>query len=804
MRSVFIMLLVLALPAPAAAQGMAAPTAAGRISGSVISSDGRPLAAAAVTVRSASDSAVVTGAIADSDGRFQIMGLPPGVYLLRVSLIGHVPASLPPVTLGAGAAIATGDIVLEMQPVDVDAVEATVQRAPVVLAPDRTIYDVKDMPAADGGSAADVLRHVDELEVDFNGRVAMRGDQAVAIYINGRAAPMKGDQLQDFLKQMPGKSIARVEVIPNPSARYDPEGMGGIVNIVLRDDTSLGLSGSLGANANTNGALGLTGRVAFQQGRLTVFSGGSGTVSEGRNVNTDLRQLLLPEPGDFHEQNARNTQENVVGFADFSIEYKLAERTIAWTNGYGSKHEHDRLATTTTDIYSAPDQFLDRYTRETVAASPHAFLDLGAGVKHQFEPNRHELTADVRRTVNDSRNSSDALRSESMDPLLLGERIESDATELTSSWTFRGDYIRSWGEGREIGAGVQLSTRSLDEHALWRMRLPGVAGSGTADRDEQFEYEERVNAAYLNTSHSYRRLALQVGLRAEFVDTELDAEGIGGSDKSYAGVFPSFNIGYEIDRKRSLRLGYSKRVGRPPTHLLKPTIFSDDATVRMEGNPELEPNYTHTINAQFSWVGSLGTLRIAPYFRRTFNQWEQIRTMEETGVMAIRWANTAAIRQFGSTFTVSKPASGVLGGSLNAALFHNTTDATNVADGLRRSGLRWSAGGTATVKLHASTVATANFNYMAPRDVPQGRMGGSVMSSLGLRHQLLAGRATLNLFVSDPLALHRFRMDARDETFLQLSRTVPRMRMAQLSFTWTFGKSPKQQSRRESEEPVGE
>ena len=177
MRSVFIMLLVLALPAPVASQSMAGPAAAGRISGSVISSDGRPLAAAAVTVRSASDSAIVTGAIADGEGRFQIMGLPSGVYLLRVSLIGHVPASLPPVTLAAGAAIATGDIVLEMQPVDVDAVEATVQRAPVVLAPDRTIYDVKDMPAADGGSAADVLRHVDELEVDFNGRVAMRGDR---------------------------------------------------------------------------------------------------------------------------------------------------------------------------------------------------------------------------------------------------------------------------------------------------------------------------------------------------------------------------------------------------------------------------------------------------------------------------------------------------------------------------------------------------------------------------------------------------------------------------------------------------
>ena len=801
MRLALFLLIGCCLSAPLQAQVVPQPAGTGRISGTAVSADDRPLASAAVTIRSAADSSVVTGAIAGADGRFHVVGLPAGRYLVRISLIGYVPTNLPPLALVERGTVDLGTVRLEVQPVRISGVEASVERAPVVLAPDRTVYDARQMPAAEGGSAADVLRHVNELEVDFNGRVSMRGDQAVAVYINGRAAPMKGDQLQEFLKQLPGKAIARVEVIPNPSAKYDPEGMGGIVNLVLRDDASLGLSGSLGTNVNTKGALGANGRIAWQKGRLTLFTGVSGMLSDSRNSSLDLRQRLLPSPGSYYEQRARGVNENVVAFGDFSVEYRLAPDLIVWTNGYASSHAHDRRTTTAIGVYDEPAEFLDHYTRSGSVETPHDFVDIGAGIKRQIVSNRHELTADLRRTVNSARNLSTAIRTESMDPELLGQEIRSHGDELSATWTLRADYVRPWGKQGELGAGVHVSRRDFDEDAFQEME-PAAADAAAIVRDERFRYDESVNAAYLNASRSQARFSLQLGLRAELADTEFSTgEDAGRYRNEYNSIFPSANLSYEIDRARSIRIGYSKRVGRPPTHLLRPTMFSDDPSVRMQGNPLLGPNYTHTANAQFSWSGAHGTLRIMPYYRRTYDQWEQIRALEEDGTMVLRWANTATLRQVGSTFTVSKPANARFGGSLSTALYHNATDASNVSEGLRRSGLRWSAGGTLTFKLQDATVATINTNYMAPRDVPQGRMGGSVMSSLGVRHQLLAGKGTLNLFVNDPLDLHRFRLDARDRTFLQLSRTTPRMRAAQLSFTWNFGKAPKQQSRRETEEP---
>lgn len=279
------------LPAFAAAQTN------GRINGSVVSSEGVPLAAAAVTIRMATDSAVIAGALTAADGRFQVTGLAAGHYRVRISLIGYNPLTLPDLVVSAAAPAANaGTVKLVQAPVQLGSVEGSVQRSPVVLEADRTIYNTRELPAVDGGTAADVLRHIDELEVDANGRVTLRGNQSVAIHINGRAAPMKGEQIQEFIRQMPGKAIARVEVMPNPSAKYDPEGMGGIVNIVLRDDAGLGLSGSFGVNVNTRADRGLNSRLAYQHGRLSFFGGGSATLGEHRNNNSDLGRNLLTAP----------------------------------------------------------------------------------------------------------------------------------------------------------------------------------------------------------------------------------------------------------------------------------------------------------------------------------------------------------------------------------------------------------------------------------------------------------------------------------------------------------------------------
>ena len=271
LRTTLTAAIALAIAGPAGAQtpgGMppgARPTGApgamqqqgGTVRGSVADAQsGRPLGSAQVAVWSAADSSLVTGAVARPDGSFRIEGLRPGRYYLKVSSLGYGTATTATVAITPQEREAdVGAVRLAQGAVQLEALTVTAEASPAAFAPDRNTYSTRDMPSTTGGNATDVLRNVPAVDVDQDGRVSLRGNENVAVQINGRPTPMRGDQLGNFLQQLPASTIDRVEVIPNPSARYEPEGMAGIVNIVLKQNADLGLSGGFIAGAGTGGRL---------------------------------------------------------------------------------------------------------------------------------------------------------------------------------------------------------------------------------------------------------------------------------------------------------------------------------------------------------------------------------------------------------------------------------------------------------------------------------------------------------------------------------------------------------------------
>ena len=226
---------VATLPISASAQGAApngAPTGAaepratGRITGTVIRTvSAAAIPGAAVGVRTAADSALVGGAFADENGVFRIDGLPAGRYIVRVRVMGFAPVQRNDVVVSAAAPVELGRIELTPIATVLSDVTVTAERTDVAVAPDRTSYTVKDMPAASGGSAVDVLRNVPSVEVDGDNKVSLRGNENVVVQINGWLSPMRGEALGNFLAQLPSNLVARIEVVPNPSAKNDPAPM---------------------------------------------------------------------------------------------------------------------------------------------------------------------------------------------------------------------------------------------------------------------------------------------------------------------------------------------------------------------------------------------------------------------------------------------------------------------------------------------------------------------------------------------------------------------------------------------------
>jgi outer membrane receptor protein involved in Fe transport len=801
----------LVAPGAAGAQNAVVGQAAGtgRITGSVSDREGRPLASVAITLRSAADSNVVSGALTERDGRFRLEGLSYGEYLLRVSRIGYRPRNSEVIRLTPEAvAVDLGEIDLELMPVELTGVEATVERSAVVVEADRTVYHTKSMLVAAAGTAIDVLRAVPELEVDVNDNVKLRGNQSVALHLNGRPAPIRGEQLVNFLKQLPGNRIARVEVMPNPSAKHDPEGMGGIVNIVLDDDLDLGLSGSLSVNASTRGRQNVYGRLNYQKGRLTLFSGVGVNAYEDTGTTYDLRQNLITSPVTLVEQTGRSTNEAFGWNGDWTAELKVGRQATLWSNAWLYGNGSDASGLTEYGILDEAHAVRDRYDRDNRSDFHYGSYNVGLGFKQVFEAQKRELTMDgrVSRGVNDTES-----RFTSLFHMLAGQPVElpleltlNEIESGSGDLSIQADYFRPMAAGK-LEVGYRAWQRDQDNDNVLRVFANPDAADPRERNRSGYDYEETFHSLYSTWGRTIGRFGMQAGLRAELSRTDF-ASRVGGAsfDRAYNTLFPSLNLSYSPVPGRTLRFLYSRRISRPSAYLLDPYVPATDKLNVSVGNPDLEPTYSQSFSLDFSWTGRKGTVRLAPYYRSTSDMWERIRTVDTLGIATNRWENGVSAKAYGSNFTISLPPTGPLSGSTNVGIYRDVRDGTNISSEYRRSSWMWSLSGNLGLKVRPSLTAQLYAHHFPTQSILQGRASGYTYTSLALRQQVLGTKGSVSLSINDPLNLFRYTSSTRDATYVQDSRSSFVSRVAMLGFTFNFGKPPQQQSRRSSTEQAGE
>ncbi|HEX7241854.1 MAG TPA: TonB-dependent receptor, partial [Longimicrobiaceae bacterium] len=613
-RLLVLLLLSLAVfPGRAAAQD-AAP---GQVRGTVADTAGRPLAAAAVTVRSEADSVVAGRAATGADGTFRVGGLVPGRYRVEVSRPGFARQTRGAAVSAAALVADLGTVRLAPAAVALEGLEVRTERSPVSVAVDRTLYSTRDMPVAAGGTATDVMRNVPELEVDINGRVSLRGSTGVTIHLNGRPAPVRGEGLATFLQQFPANRIERIEVIPNPSARYDPDGTAGIVNIVLKENMDLGLSGNVSLNAGTVGTTGVGGRLAYQRGRLTLFGGGNMNWSRRRSTSYDLRQNLAASPVTFLEQDGRYRNDGHFGMVDGSAEVKTGKRTTAWSTLSVYLNGSDGEGTTAYLLMDAARAPTERYDRVTSSGWSGLNTDAGVGLRYQIEPQRHELTVEARRNGGRSDTDGRFLRHAlglDGDPLdAPAELTVNESEDLSGDLTLQADYTRPLGKNGKVEAGYRGTLRDTEDDDRLSV-FPSESAPVPAWRTGSgYLYEEDFHSLYVTLGHRLGKLGVQAGVRAEQADTRFELRPTGERfDNDYGSVFPSANLSYDFGGGRQARLNYSKRIERPWPFFLNPYVPSADPLNRSVGNPSLKPKYTHSLSLDASWTGPAGTLRVSP------------------------------------------------------------------------------------------------------------------------------------------------------------------------------------------------
>jgi hypothetical protein len=782
----------------------------GGVRGMVVDAEsGEPVPAAQVQVLEAVDPEsgetprMLGAVLAGPDGSFLLRDLPEGEVVLSVVSIGFAPLEGERILIRGGSVTDAGTLRLRPQAIQVEGLSIESRRSAVSFEPDRTVYRIEGMPTVGGGSLSDALGSVPELDLDFEGRVEFEGNTP-EIYLNGRPAPVDGESLLVFLEQFPADRIDRIEVIPNPSARYDAEGAGGIVNIVLADDVELGLSGNVFANAGTRGSTGSGGRLAWQEGDLTVQAGGFLRHSRQERASSNLRENLLADPVTRVEQDRLNRSGGLTGGGDLNVEYQAGERTLVWSRVRGNDLGSDSdgsVRSLWTDAGGGP---LESSLRNSAVDRDRISLDVQGGVQVTLDDERgdHEFSVELRR----DRRTTDSWRSletalwadegadegfpgwnegewpdlETLpgDPELL-LRLDRTLQERSRIRT-QVDYVRPV-SGLELEMGLRGQWRDNENVRSVEVGEPGAATG--------FRHEERFLSAFTTAAGSVGPLGVQVGIRIESALVDFNLEGAGDPlTQRYTSLFPTANLSWHFDGGQQLRLSYGQRIRRPSPRRVNPVDRSDDPLLREVGNPDLRPQYTHNVRLDASWRGSAGTLRLTPFLRYTTDEWARIRRVDVQGVATETWENVATTRQVGSSLSVAvREMAGFRGSVRVSGRRELRSDEALALEARGGSALRWSVRGNVDREFGRNLSAQARVRYNPAREIPQGFVSSSVLTTFGIRARFLDRRASVNLSVRDPFNVHDQTFESRDPSHRELRTSVPDSRAATVSISYTLG-----------------
>lgn len=752
-----------------------------------------------ITIRHAADSSFAGGSLPHDDGSFNIDGLAPGRYTILVRSLGYAQRLRSDVVVADdGVVVDLGPLMLARVVVQLERQQVTAERDASVLAPDRNSYSTKNMTAASGGTAIDVLRNIPLVEVDGSNKVSLRNNENVVVQINGRASPLKGEQLGAFLAQLPARAVRTVEVSTNPSAKNDPEGTAGIINLVLNQEADVGLGGGFATStSNTERLRSASGNVGMQSGPSTFFL--SGSLNRDRRATSatiSRTNLGAPAPAPaFVETNARGTQRPLSGGGTLRSEYRFTSRDALSLDGflYAGHYDGQNAARYTNldgdgTVVGLSDQFTSARTRVTVQ-------DYALGFRRQGKPTEMQLASEVGYSVNRNSNDSelrgDLLLADPSTPAPIPAENDRSASRYLM-WNVKSDYTQPFGANTKLEAGFK-GTRQSSTSALGASILDEGSGLYVPDpvRSSGFEYRQDVAAAYAVLSRRVAKVQTQAGLRLETAATHLDLPTFASPfDNRYASAFPSASISYDFTALRQARIAYSRRISRPGPNQLNPVEYRQDTRNVFRGNPNLRPEYTDALELGLQQALAWGSVQLNPYLRHTSHAVRSIQFVDTAGVSVGSFDNVASTLTIGSDLNLNvRHGPLTLGGGGSA--YRYSSDASNLSASLSTRATVWSARVNGSWKLSPRIESQLSASYRAPYATEGGSRLAVVFTSVGARWNVWGDQGNIALGMQDPFGLLKFGYRTANGTVIERSEQYFGIRAVSLTITRNFGRAVK-------------
>jgi len=773
----------------------------GKIQGKVVDKDGNdPLGFATISIFfvESGDKKLINGGITTEDGVFSI-DLPQGKFNVLVEFMGYKALEINDLNINREKRkLDLGPIGLSADTENLDEVVVQGEKTLMELSLDKRIFNVgKDLSNA-GRTANDVLMNLPSISVDPEGGVSLRGSSNVRILVDGKPSGLVSFKGSSGLQQLPASMIATVEVITNPSARYEAEGMAGVINIILKKENNQGFNASFEGTVGNPDNFGLAANLNYRRKKINWFINYGVAYRKAPREGTIMQEVNNGDTTFYSHQTTTGTVNGINNNIRAGLDYFFNENSILTGSYLWRRSDSRRLTDIRYNDYEVEGGPLQSYTLRTQdedEKEPNSEFNLT--YKRSFEQSGHVLTGAI--TYLDYWENSDQVYTQNgyspEGTAIPGTSFYQTAVndEFDRQWLLQLDYTKPIGREGSFETGFRSSFRNMKNDFIVSQRQESGDFEALLGLDDIFLYDENIQAAHAILGNKHEKFSYQGGVRAEYTDvttTLVTTNEVNPRD--YANLFPSAHLTYTLSQDDAFQMSYSRRIRRPIYNDLSPFMTFSDARNFFSGNPDLNPEYTDAFELGHLKYMEKGSIFSTIYYRDTKDKIERIRSVDEEGNATTIPENLLGEQSMGFEFTTDYIPVEWWKLDANFNFFYAKIDGSNVLDTYTADTYSWFTRLTSRLTLANGLDLQLRGNYEGRRKVAQGVQKAISYMDISTSKDVMKGRGTLILNVMDVFNSRRNRYIFEGPGFTTVGDIFPRKRQINLTLNYRIKQSKAQ------------
>lgn len=737
----------------------------GMIKGSVKeTSQKTALEYANVLVYSLPDSSMVSGTITNPQGSFEIKDLSYGKYYIIAEFIGFKKKTIPDLEISKeNKVIDCGEIVLEPSVTELSEVNVTAEKNMVMYQIDKKVVNIDKKLTAAGGNLVDALENTPSIQVDAEGNVTLRGSSNFTVLIDGKPTALAGN---DALKQIPSSAVANIEIITNPSAKYDPDGSAGIINIIMKKEYKKGMNGIVNASAGNyfqhNGDFNLN----FRQEKVNFFVGGSYS-DRRRHPSTSIKnEQHYTDQSYYTTQNSDRDQNNKSWSLKGGIDFYLNQNSTLTASGEYGYFGFDMLMPAKSTKTSLPLNEILYYVNKSHLTIGGKYTNLNLNYEQKFNEKGHKVLLGMNYSNWDGKVTSDIqidTTTVNWSDVLSANRYRTIQKNLEKEYRGKIDYTYPVNDKINLEAGYQARIENVTSTYQKEDYVFITNGwDGDANFNNGMEFKQNIHSLYFTVSGSLIGIDAKAGLRGEYFDRFLKINS--PSDNYKLELFelvPTLHLSKKLGQKHQIQASYSRRINRPEQWNLNPFPIYTDNDITQTGNPDLKPEYVDSYEINFMRNLKKGFVSVETYYKQTNNAINQTLIKDpETNLIKISPDNLDRNFSYGMNFSTN----------LSLVKWFSVYASANIYS-FNVSGDIVSAD-IDTKRINSDFVLNSNFNfkkgtrfqltgfYNAPKLTSQGEQSEMYGINMALRQDFLKKKLAVSLRVNDVFSTMKFRFNS--------------------------------------------